>query len=130
LLGGNDLKREFNFQRPRFERVLSALLGLIEEHFPHAFRFVATYPVPGPHPRLPANGAGMVRSELNPAIRKIVKETGSYLCDLEDIFNSKDDLRYDGVHPTIPGEKRMTDAWFETIFPLLEGSVGIDSSRS
>jgi lysophospholipase L1-like esterase len=130
LLGGNDLKRGYGFQRLEFEQVFRTMLGFLNERFPHACHCVGTYPLPGSHPHLRPTSAQLVLSELNPAIRKAAAETGFHLCELENIFDTSDDLRSDGVHPTVLGERRMAEIWFQTIFPLLEASLGTDSDTS
>ena len=127
LLGGNDLKSGYDYQRHRFEDVFHTLLGSLKEYFPQAFLSVGTYPIPGPHSRLRFNSAEIVRLEVNPTIRKVARETGFHVCELETIFEAYDDLRRDGVHPTLLGEHRMANVWFKTIFPLLEASLNTDN---
>ena len=127
LVGGNDLKCGYDFQRHRFEHVFSALLGSLRSSFPRAVLCVGTYPIPGPHARLRPNSTEIVHLELNPTIRTVAKRLGYHLCELESIFEANNDLRRDGVHPTLLGEHRMADVWFKTIFPLLEATLKTDT---
>jgi lysophospholipase L1-like esterase len=123
LVGGNDLKLGSVFKEELFEGSLRRLMSLVRRNAPDAFVCMGTYPVPGPHPRLRRNSDEITRSKLNPTIRRIAHEFNAGLCELENLFQGRDDLRRDGVHPTIAGDKLMSDAWVSVVLPLLESRL-------
>lgn len=111
-LGTNDSKPQNWSKKAEFEADYKSMIDDLKK----ANRKVVIYccvPPPAAGNKFGISG-GIIKDEVGPLVRKVAKETGCYVIDLQEPLTGKNCLP-DGVHPNVEGHKMMAAAIYQAL---------------
>jgi lysophospholipase L1-like esterase len=107
MLGTNDSKPGNWVHKAEFEADYKAVIADLKKANPKVAIYCCVPPPAGGN-KWGING-DIIKNEVQPMVRKVAKETGCYVVDLQEPFAGKN-YTPDGVHPNVDGHKVMAAA--------------------
>ncbi len=112
MLGTNDSKPANWSNKAEFEADYKSMIDDLKK----ANRKVVIYccvPPPAGGNKWSINGT-IIKDEVGPLVRKVAKDTGCYVIDLQEPLTGKNVIP-DGVHPNVDGHKLMASSIYQAL---------------